>query len=198
MTSKQDILNAIRKHQPAAVEAPSLDSEWITYADKVAQLTDIIEKVGGRCVRVADRSAATVELQSCAPCASAAKKCSLVEGVGESSFNFSEVTDPHTLQDVDFAVLPGEFAVAENGAVWVKVDAPTKRNLYFLAQHIALVVPTDAIVDNMHQAYQRLQLDDGAFGVFISGPSKTADIEQSLVIGAQGPRTLTILLIDTM
>jgi L-lactate dehydrogenase complex protein LldG len=58
-----------------------------------------------------------------------------------------------------------------------------------------LIVPADQIVHNMHQAYDRLQFNEPSYRLFISGPSKTADIEQSLVIGAQGPRSLVVFLV---
>jgi L-lactate dehydrogenase complex protein LldG len=107
----------------------------------------------------------------------------------------SSIQDPHDLENIDFAILPGQIAVAENGAVWVN-DANVKhRVIYFLCQHLALVVPTKNLVHNMHEAYNQLNVSLSPFGGFISGPSKTADIEQSLVIGAHGPRSMTVFLV---
>ena len=84
--------------------------------------------------------------------------------------------------------------MAENGAVWVIDRHVRQRAIFFIPQHLALVVPREKIVHNLHEAYRRLAFDGPGFGVFISGPSKTADIEQSLVIGAHGPRSLTVIL----
>lgn len=102
---------------------------------------------------------------------------------------------PDALVDVDIAVIGGQVGVAENGAVWVTEANCVHRVLPFIAQHLVLVLPEDRIVRNMHEAYAQIKIDDTGFGVFIAGPSKTADIEQSLVIGAQGARSLTIILI---
>jgi L-lactate dehydrogenase complex protein LldG len=96
----------------------------------------------------------------------------------------------------DFVVLAGELAVAENGAVWVSGAGVSHRVLYFLSQHLALVVPASTVVHNMHEAYARLKIGQSPFGTFISGPSKTADIEQALVIGAHGARSLTVFLVE--
>ena len=109
--------------------------------------------------------------------------------------DLDSVDDPHQLEDVDLFVTRGEFGVAENAAVWA-TDVHTKhRVLYFLTQHLVLVLPAREIVDNMHQAYERLEFTQPRFGLFISGPSKTADIEQSLVIGAHGARSMTVFLV---
>jgi L-lactate dehydrogenase complex protein LldG len=70
------------------------------------------------------------------------------------------------------------------------------RAIYFIVQHLALVLPADQLVDNMHQAYDRATVGSSSLGLFLSGPSKTADIEQSLVIGAHGPRSLSVVLVD--
>lgn len=52
----------------------------------------------------------------------------------------------------------------------------------------------------MHAAYDRIAALEAAaaygFSTFIAGPSKTADIEQSLVLGAHGPISLTVFLLD--
>ncbi len=133
---------------------------------------------------------------SFSPYSTAKKTVSCVEGVGESTFDLSRVEDPHELEDVDYAVLPGELAVAENAAIWITDERVRHRVLFFLPQHLALVVPASRLVHNMHEAMTRIDPARRAFGCFLSGPSKTADIEQSLVIGAHGARSMTVYLID--
>ena len=91
-------------------------------------------------------------------------------------------------------MLPGVFGVAESGAVWVEAGSLPERAALWLAEHVALVVPEEALVDHLHAAYARLRFPGPGFGSFVAGPSKTADIEQALVIGAQGPRSLTVVL----
>lgn len=102
----------------------------------------------------------------------------MVPGIGDTTFDIAKVDDPHHLENVDFAVLRGHFCVAENGAIWVTDDNVKHRVLYFIPQHISLVVPASQIVHNMHEAYSRITIGAHLFAGFISGPSKTADIEQ--------------------
>ena len=47
----------------------------------------------------------------------------------------------------------------------------------------------------MHHAYDRIAQAEYPFGLFLAGPSKTADIEQSLVLGAHGSRSMTVFLL---
>ncbi|WP_031527571.1 LutC/YkgG family protein [Dyadobacter crusticola] len=105
------------------------------------------------------------------------------------------VTDPHELELIEIAILKAEFGVAENGAVWISDRHLQHRVLPFITQNLALAIPRSAIVNNMHDAYERLT-DTTGWGCFIAGPSKTADIEQSLVIGAHGARSMVIFLIE--
>ena len=193
MTPKQTILSAIRRHQLPEAPLPSLDQSWIQFSDARAQFASVLESVGGRAVMVADTSALNSELSAVSEWRDAKKTVSLVADV-HGNTDLAQI-DPHATEDIDFAILPGQFAVAENGAVWISDDGVKQRAIYFIAQHLALVVSADNIIPNMHEAYRRLSFDSPRFGAFISGPSKTADIEQSLVIGAHGPRSMTVFVV---
>jgi L-lactate dehydrogenase complex protein LldG len=191
-SSRDDILRAVRAPRVPPADLPDLAGRGVTYEDRPAQFAALVEAVGGRCFFVADLAELNRALAGLKEYAAAKKVVSLVPGAGTPNVALGDVADPHALEDVDFAILPGRFAVAENGAVWVSDEGVRHRAVYFLAQHLALVVPAAEIVDNLHQAYERLAFAEAGFGAFISGPSKTADIEQSLVIGAHGPRSLTV------
>ena len=117
-------------------------------------------------------------------------------GIPSRNVDLSAIEDPHDLEGIDVAVIPGKFGVAENAAVWIPGETLTPhRAIFVIAQHLILVVPANEIVDNLHQAYERIHWSPKSFGIFISGPSKTADIEQSLVIGAHGARSCTVILL---
>ncbi|MCK9257440.1 MAG: lactate utilization protein [Sulfurospirillaceae bacterium] len=120
---------------------------------------------------------------------------STVDIYDEATVNLNDVKDPHKFSNVDLTLIQGEFAIAENGAVWVKHENVTLPALYFLATNILIVVPKDEIVATMHEAFKRVSLSEQNFGLFISGPSKTADIEQSLVIGAHGPKSGVVVFV---
>jgi L-lactate dehydrogenase complex protein LldG len=102
-------------------------------------------------------------------------------------------TTKDILEQVDLAVIQGEIGVSENGTIWVPESNMLNRALPFITQHLVLVLDKNNIVANMQQAYDKLE-GVGNYGVFIAGPSKTADIEQSLVIGAHGARSMMVLI----
>jgi len=93
----------------------------------------------------------------------------------------------------DILLVPGRFAVAENGAVYVDAADFTARADIVRVEHLVITVPREALVPTMHDAVRRIPAHS-ACGWFLSGPSKTADIEQALVIGAQGARTLHVIV----
>ena len=104
--------------------------------------------------------------------------------------------DPHSLADVELAIVKAHFGVAENSALWVTDAVLGQRATPFIAQYLAIVLSKQDIVATMHQAYQLIGDSKYDFGTFIAGPSKTADIEQSLVLGAHGGRGLIVFLME--
>lgn len=197
MSSKAEILAAIRKQPVPPTELPPLDQSWIQYPDRQQQFTEVLTSIGARVVPVRDMAELQRDLDQHDLYTSATQVCSLVPSIAKANVDLNALDDPHQLETIDFAILPAEFAVAENGAVWVTDAAVKHRVLYFICQHLAFVVPRDQILNNMHEAYERISFGERRFGAFISGPSKTADIEQSLVIGAHGPRSTVVYLLGS-
>lgn len=90
----------------------------------------------------------------------------------------------------------GALGVAESGAIWVVPRTNEARQQLFLAEHVTLVLHAEAVVETLHEAYAQLDVAAPPFGCFVCGPSKTADIEQTLVVGAHGPLALTVVLVE--
>lgn len=194
MTSKELILGKIRANNvvPQA-SLPEYDNFGITYDDKFAQFAKIIKTVGGEAIETTKEKLDDIIFSLFD------EEKVIVSNVEESklgNFIANDEEDPHNLKHIDLAIVKGEFAVAENGAVWLKNPNNRHRSLYFIAQHIVIVVKKSDMLNNLHEAYERISFDDSGYGVFVSGPSKTADIEQTLVIGAHGPKSGYVIFID--
>lgn len=195
MTSKDSILYSIKSVATTAnPQLPDHNIEAIVYDDLNAQFSEALQGVGGKAVfleSIADIESKVRELYpdtSNIVCNVA--DCAISSDTGNSA------ETPHSLAAVKLAVIKGEFAVAENGAVWVQNPDNRHRALYFLAENIIIVLETKNIVATMHDAYERIDFAGSSYGTFISGPSKTADIEQSLVIGAHGPKSGYVFFIS--
>ena len=187
MTSKEKILEKIKMNNVVVdTPLPSYENFGITFENKFEKFSTMIESVGGKAL-TCDKKDLDKTIQALYK--DEKYIASNVDGFTLGNINANLENDPHNLKDIDLAVVKGNFAVAENGAVWMRNEDNKHRALYFIAQNIVIVIDEKDIVSNMHEAYEKISFEDKGYGVFVSGPSKTADIEQSLVIGAHGPKS---------
>src|ERR1700744_6500435 len=206
MSSRDKILNTVKNNQPPLKELPVLpgDTGSVDIPQLFRAFISMLESIGGSAYLVSgfDRMATILHEQHSEArriISGCPELASFAEGAGRND-------DPHTLENVDLAILRAQFGVAENGACWITEDRMIERVLPFITQHLVLVIRHNEIVADMHQAYARIAAMEAEAGVatgnsygfarFIAGPSQTAGIEQSLVLGAHGPRSLTVLLLD--
>lgn len=189
MSARDNILNRLRAVNVAEVEKSQLSFSSIRYEDRVAHFADTVKAVGGDVVEMQDSLVVTLESSLGAD----AKIVSTLDDLQGKALNPDSVADVHELGGDYTAVVDGKIGVAENGAVWIPVEGRRKAHL-FACQHIVIVLKRENVVDTMQDAMARITLNDIAYGAFISGPSKTADIEQALVMGAHGAMRATVIL----
>ncbi len=196
MSSRDTILEKIRLANQNRPEAPKPDLskiDAIRYADVEKKFSDVLVSVGGKVAFQGEGESLADAVERLYP--DAARTASNMPEISFATVNPDEVDDPATLDGTDLAVVRGKFGVAENGAVWIEQDM-RQRAVYFISEALVIVLPKGALVNNMLEAYRRIGEEaDYEFGAFISGPSKTADIEQALVFGAHGPRDVTVLFV---
>ncbi|GGK77935.1 lactate utilization protein C [Rufibacter glacialis] len=195
MTSRERILAAVAQNQPALTPLPLVPSFQLETPDLVEKFSQVAVNIGSWVLEVRDYE----EIQEILLQDFKAHH-RIISHVPEVS-SFADATaleDPqrHLLENVDLAIIKGHFGVAENGACWVTEDLLGVRVVPFICQHLAIILPKHQMVPLMHDAYEKIGDAEYGYGVFIAGPSKTADIEQSLVLGAHGPRTLTVFLME--
>lgn len=194
MSSRDSILAAIAQNKPAPAPLPDLNHLGPAEDDLVEKFSTVAVSIGSRVLKVKDYREVQVHIRQ--QFGTGSRIISTVPelaGLGEAA---ELSADPHSFEDLELAVLKASFGVAENGAIWLTEDQMNQRVLPFIPQHLALIIPQDSLVANMHQAYDKIGEAGYGYGLFIAGPSKTADIEQSLVLGAHGPRSLIIFLME--
>lgn len=196
MSSRENILSAIEKNKPQFISLETLHYPYVNNTNDVKEsFIKILESIHTE-VKVVDHIqevADAIQIQK-------NNKLFVLNAIKEITDNDVAIIANKSsaeLDELDFTFVRGDIGVAENGAIWVSDENITNRILPFICKHLVLVIDAKNIVPDMHVAYQNIKTNQCGFGVFISGPSKTADIEQSLVIGAHGPLELTVYIIQS-
>jgi L-lactate dehydrogenase complex protein LldG len=193
MESRARILQAIAQNQPEHQPLPDISTLAVVDYDPREKFIATLEGIGGRVVEISTleevKAYITTEFAQTERVISTLEELAPVAEINWLS------DDPHTLENVDLFVMRADFGVAENGALWVTQEYMGQRAAPFITQNLAVVLNHSELVPTMHHAYERIGQTDYPFGMFLAGPSKTADIEQSLVLGAHGSRTMTVFLL---
>jgi L-lactate dehydrogenase complex protein LldG len=194
MSNKEDILKRYRENVKVKYDMPSLDDiKAITYPDPLVQFIKMSESVGGQVIEVDSGRDINKLIKDLYP--DAKEIASNLPEITIATRNPDTVGRARDLNGTDVGVIRGMFGVAENGCIWIPQQMKEKA-VCFISENLVILMPKSEIVNNMHEAYKRIEFDkeyDG-YGTFISGPSKTADIAQVLVMGAQAARSVTVLL----
>ncbi len=193
MSTKEDILKKYRANVKQQFDMPDLsDIRAITYPNPLEQFIKMTESVGGHVVEVKAGQDINTLIRELYP--DAKEIASNLPEVTIATRNPDNVDSAQALNGTDVGIIRGTFGVAENACVWIPQTMKEKA-VCFISENLVILLPKSQIVSNMHEAYRRIEFNDYGYGTFISGPSKTADIAQVLVMGAQAARSATILLL---
>lgn len=192
MSSREFVLANVRRNQPAAAPLPPLPAFERPPADLPAAFGDALERMGGRVALPPAGVPLDEYIRSLFPHASVI--CSATADV-HGTFSVADVRDPRELHGVDVGVVRAAFGVAETGSVAVGERELGVNALGFLSQHLVVLLDPATIVADLHAAYWQPWFREVRYGALMTGPSATADIEGVLVRGAQGIRSLTVILV---
>jgi L-lactate dehydrogenase complex protein LldG len=192
-SARDAILAAVREARPPAVARAESPAAAPVTGGSASSRTDAF---------VAAAIAAGADATVCAR-DDAARVVEAAVGDARSVLSFSDLApsrecapdDVHGLAALEVLICDSALGVAENGAVWIASSSDRLRAALFLAARVVFVVGEENLVDDLHVAYTRIDVRAHPFGTFVAGPSKTADIEQSLVIGAHGPKALSLVVV---
>ena len=188
---KEELLNKLRRNVVRQFDMPSKPVDGIVYSDVTNQFVEMSKTVGAKVLEVKSSDDLNSVIRE--PYPNAKIFASSINGI-EADLNPDTIASAADLNGTDVGIIQGELGVAENGCVWIP-QTMKERAVCFISEELVILLDKDNIVSNMHEAYKRIQMPHYGYGVFISGPSKTADIEQALVMGAQAARGVTVILV---
>ena len=188
---KEELLNKLRRNVVRQFDMPSKPVDGIVYSDVTNQFVEMSKTVGAKVLEVKSSDDSNSVIREAHP--NAKIFASSIHGI-EADLNPDTIASAADLNGTDVGIIQGELGVAENGCVWIP-QTMKERAVCFISEELVILLDKDNIVSNMHEAYKRIQMPHYGYGVFISGPSKTADIEQALVMGAQAARGVTVILV---
>jgi L-lactate dehydrogenase complex protein LldG len=194
MNSREKILQAVLSNQPQKTELPDISAFRGDKENLSQQFIDVFTSIGGSACIMKDLNEVKKILRQEVDLSK--RIVTTIDELHDIAEPVPDDVDPHSFENVELAIIRAHFVVAENGASWFTEEMMGQRILPYICQHLAVIVYENDIVPKLHEAYEKIGSADYGFGGFIGGPSKTADIEQALVLGAHGPLSMKIFIIQ--
>ncbi|MGH2549890.1 MAG: LutC/YkgG family protein, partial [Thermomicrobiales bacterium] len=113
---------------------------------------------------------------------------------------FRVPADLDEARDAPLGVSFAEGAITETGSIILAERSLGDRGIGLLALNQIMLIPVERIVPSLTEAAQivREVALRGGYATFVTGPSRTADIEMSLTVGVQGPGTVHYIFVESM
>jgi len=170
-----------------------------TRDERVAAFTAALEALSGHVVRCYSRDAArdTVNAMIAGKHAVASRSSHLRELQIAADIP-DRASYRAACATAEFGITSADYALADTGTLVLLSGAEESRLVSLLPpKHIA-ILPTSRLIDSLDVLLARVPLPANATSsmVFVTGPSRTADIEQILVRGVHGPGEITVVLVD--
>ncbi len=108
-------------------------------------------------------------------------------------------TSTDNLNQIQIGITPCEFLLARTGSIMISTRNQTGRRLHAIPDVHIVVAKSSQIVNDLKDAFKIIKQKNENLPSMISvitGASRTADIEKTLVMGAHGPRELYVFFID--
>lgn len=191
MEAKESILSKLRANVREVYEKPDLSFAKLTFPYPVDTfISTATTAAGAKVIRMQEGDDINDLIHQAYP--EAKTIASNLPGI-KADRNPDTVATPQDLDGTDVSVVEGTVGCAENACVWIP-QTMKERAVCFICEYLVIILDHKNIVNNMHEAYAHIEMPELGFGTFISGPSKTADIEQALVYGAQSFCGVTIII----
>jgi L-lactate dehydrogenase complex protein LldG len=192
---------------PAKVGRPWLPDGGETPAARLTVLTENLAKLKAQLIRVADMSQAALALAELSRTKQWKRLAyhahmdiqALITHVGCETWQADAEFDKQKLESCDAGLTTCEAIVAQTGSIIVSSSTNGGRSLSILPHAHIVIARVDQVMGDLSDVFAFIQQRNGnhmpSMISFITGPSRTGDIERILVLGAHGPKELVLILV---
>ncbi len=180
-----------------------------TTDDLVALFTSRLAAVSGQALRVADSGTAADAIRTTALTERVVwisedvdqRAPDLIAALEELGFQAKVPRDPAEVRDQPLGLAIAEGTIAETGSAIMSEPRVGSRSVTLMTETLVVVCPTTSLMPSLDEAagvLQAISAGRASYATFVTGPSRTADIERQLTVGVQGPSVFHVIMVDDL